>query len=97
MPNNIEGRGLTDREMVQLCLELEKNRCRSIAETLLETEHQELRNLYQECLNQAYENQNELFRLMSHRGWYAVEPATAEQIGKTQSRMQQNLHPDHQF
>ncbi len=33
MPNNIEGRGLTDRELVQLCLELEKGRCRSISNT----------------------------------------------------------------
>ncbi|MCF6411456.1 spore coat protein [Pseudalkalibacillus salsuginis] len=97
MPNNIENRGLTDREMLQLCLELEKGRCRCISNTLLETSHKELREVYKQCFDNAEQNQSKLFDIMSGKGWYKVEPATTEQIGKTQAMMQNNLHPDDQF
>ncbi|WP_251551443.1 spore coat protein [Neobacillus muris] len=97
MPNNIEGRGLTDREMLQLCLELEKARCRSISNTMLETTHQGLREIYQKCFDQANQNQFELFETMNSRGWYETELATIEQIGKVQELMQNNLHPDDHF
>lgn len=97
MPNNMVGRGLTDREMLQLCLELEKGRCRSIGNTMLETTHQGLREIYQECLDNASQNQYQLFEVMNNKGWYKTELATAEQIGKVQELMQNNLHPDNQF
>lgn len=97
MPNNIAGRGLTDREMVQLCLELEKGRCRSINNTMLETTHQELREIYEHCLEKASSNQYQLFDLMNNKGWYKTELASIEQIGKVQELMQNNLHPDDQF
>ena len=97
MPNNIEGRGLTDREMLQLCLELEKGRCRCIGSTMLETRHKELRDLYQQCLENASSNQFELFEMMNTRGWYQTDIATIDQIGRVQELMQNNLHPDDHF
>jgi len=97
MPNNIAGRGLTDREMLQLCLELEKGRCRSISNTMLETTHQELREVYQKCMDNASTNQFKLFEMMSSKGWYKTEMASVEQIGKVQELMQNNLHPDSHF
>ncbi len=97
MPNNIEGRGLTDREMLQLCLELEKARCRSICNTMLETTHQGLREIYKNCLDNASRNHFELFETMNNKGWYKTELATNEQIGRVQELMQNNLHPDNQF
>ncbi|WP_088105471.1 spore coat protein [Halalkalibacter urbisdiaboli] len=97
MPNNIEGRGLTDREMLQLCLELEKGRCRSISQTMLETSHQELRKIYQQWLDNANDNQIQLYEVMSQKGWYKTAPASVEQINQTQKLMQNNLHPDNQF
>lgn len=97
MPNNMEGRGLTDREMVQLCLELEKGRCRSISSTMLETTHKELRDIYRQCLDNAADNQYKLYDLMDQKGWYKTELATPDQIKNVQEYMQNNLHPDDHF
>ncbi len=97
MPNNMEGRGLTDREMVQLCLELEKGRCRSISSTMLETSHKELRDIYNNCLENATDNHYKLYEVMEQKGWYKTELATPEQVIKVQEYMQNNLHPDDQF
>ncbi|PLR95318.1 spore coat protein [Bacillus sp. T33-2] len=97
MPNNIAGRGLTDREMLQLCLELEKGRCRSVSNTMLETTHKELREIYEQCFENASANQYELFEIMNGRGWYETELATTEQMHNVQELMQNNLHPDSQF
>jgi|GEM_PF-1812274 len=97
MPNNMEGRGLTDREMVQLCLDLEKNRCRSLCHTMLETSHKGLRDIYEQCFSNASRNHFTLFELMSEKGWYKTENATIDQILKVQEYMQNNLHPDDHF
>ncbi|WP_144510847.1 spore coat protein [Bacillus sp. FJAT-22090] len=93
MPNNIAGRGLTDREMLQLCLELEKGRCRSISNTLLETTHQPLREIYEQCFENASSNHYKLFEIMNNRGWYKTELASKEQVEKVQELMRINLHP----
>ncbi|WP_096188838.1 spore coat protein [Evansella halocellulosilytica] len=97
MPNNIEGRGLTDREMLQLCLELEKSRCRSVSNTMVETSHEELRDIYHQCFETALSNQKKLYEFMNEKGWYKGTVATKKEIGKVQENMQNNLHPDEQF
>ena len=97
MPNNIAGRGLTDREMLQLCLELEKARCRSISNTMLETKHQQLWEIYKQCFENANTNHYQLFEIMDNKGWYKTALASKEQVGKVQELMQNNLHPDEQF
>lgn len=97
MPNNIVGRGLTDREMLQLCLELEKGRCRSINNTMLETTHQQLREIYGQCFENASSNHYKLFEIMNNKDWYKTELASKEQIGKVREFMQNNLHPDDKF
>jgi len=97
MPNNMEGRGLTDREMTQLCLELEKGRCQSINSTMLEVSHKDLRDIYQQCLEKATNNHYRLFELMEQKGWYKTELASSDQMEKVQEYMQNNLHPDQQF
>lgn len=97
MPNNIEGRGLTDREMLQLCLELEKGRCRSIGNTILETSHKKLREIYHQCFDNANQNQYSIFEIMEEKGWYKTEIASIEEIKKVQEYMQNNLHPDKQL
>lgn len=97
MPNNIEGRGLTDREMLQLCLELEKGRCRGVSNTLLETSHVELREIYQDCFQHASENQLKLYDKMHSKGWYIQSEASSKEIERVQEEMQNNLHPDEQF
>ncbi|WP_227935611.1 spore coat protein [Alkalihalobacillus deserti] len=94
MPNNIEGRGLTDREMLQLCLQLEKGRCQSLSQTLLESSHQELREIYHQCFDNASDNQYKLYGVMSEKGWYKMSQASAEQIAEVQELMKNNLHPD---
>ena len=94
MPNNIEGRGLTDREMLQLCLELEKGRCRSISNTLVETIHPKLREIYAHSFDNASQNHYQLFEIMNNKGWYKTERASKEQIVNVQQLMQNNLHPD---
>lgn len=93
MPNNIAGRGLTDREMLQLCLELEKERCRSICNTMLETTHQPLRKIYEQCFENANSNHYQLFEILSNKEWYKTELASKEQIKTVQELMQNNLHP----
>lgn len=97
MPNNMEGRGLTVREMLQLCLELEKGRCRSISNTMLETSHKDLREIYHQCFNNANTNQYKLYEIMDEKGWYKTEIASTENVQKVQEFMQNNLHPDNQF
>ncbi|MBP2239490.1 spore coat protein CotF [Cytobacillus eiseniae] len=97
MPNNIGKRGLTDREMLQLCLELEKGRCRSVSNTMLETSHNELREIYQQCFENANNNHYSLYEKMNENGWYKTDIATTGDIHKVQEFMQNNLHPDEQF
>ncbi|MDQ0272869.1 spore coat protein [Cytobacillus purgationiresistens] len=93
MPNNIEGRGLTDREMVQLCLELEKGRSRSVSNSLLETSHQGLRDIYQHCFQTAADNQYTLFEMMAKKGWYQTNVASPAEMTKVLESMQNNLNP----
>lgn len=97
MPNNMEGRGLTDRETLQLCLELEKGRCRSVSNAILESSHKDLREIYQQCFDNADTNQYRLYEIMNEKGWYKTEKASIEEIHKVQEFMQNNLHPDNQF
>ncbi|MRX70737.1 hypothetical protein GJU40_00955 [Bacillus lacus] len=94
MPNNINGRGLTDREMLQLCLELEKSRCRSISQTILEAVHSDLRHIYQQCFELASSNQHELYKIMDEKGWYETQLASQNSIQQVQEYMKNNLHPD---
>ncbi|MGJ9382351.1 spore coat protein [Salipaludibacillus sp. CF4.18] len=94
MPNNMIGRGLTDREVLHLCIEIEKGRCMSIANTMMETSHEELRNIYQNCLENASSNQYSLYEMMKDKGWYQSLYASKEQIGEVQELMQNNLNPD---
>ncbi|AMA72832.1 MULTISPECIES: spore coat protein [Aneurinibacillus] len=96
MPNNMEGRGLTDREIMQLCLELEKGRARSIASVLLETSHSELRKIYQRCMDTVLDNQKQIFDNMRQSGYYVVPQATPEQIAEMQGLLQNNLNPGSQ-
>ncbi|MBU8908034.1 spore coat protein [Desertibacillus haloalkaliphilus] len=93
MPNNIGSKGLTDREIAQLCLELEKNRCRSVSHTILEASNEQLRQIYSQCQQQYLAHQQDLYELMNERGWYTVDDATPEEIGEVQGLMQQNLNP----
>ncbi|WP_175639460.1 spore coat protein [Metabacillus schmidteae] len=97
MPNNMEGRGLTDREMIQLCLELEKGRCQSISHTMLETSHRELREIYKNCLEMATNNHFRFYQILEQKGWYKTELASPDQMEKVQEYMQNNLHPDQHF
>lgn len=64
---------------------------------MMEVSHGELRDLYMQCFETASQNQFELFQIMDGKGWYKVEPASTEQIGRVQELMQNNLHPDDQF
>ncbi|UOY93159.1 spore coat protein [Ectobacillus sp. JY-23] len=97
MPNNIEKRGLTDREILQLCLELEKGRCHSTSNAMLETSHQELRSIYQQCFENASNSQYELYKIANQKGWYKTEIASTEQIVTVQEHMQNNLQPKGNF
>ncbi|WP_180968261.1 spore coat protein [Cytobacillus massiliigabonensis] len=97
MPNNMEGRGLTDREMLQLCLEMEKGRCRSISNTMLESKHEDLRKIYQQCFDNSNINQYRLYEKMDEKDWYKTKIASTEEIQRVQELMQNNLHPDNQF
>ncbi|MBP3950813.1 spore coat protein [Bacillus suaedae] len=97
MPNNIKDRGLTDREMIQLCLELEKGRARSISSTILETSHEELRDIYKQLYTNATDSQYQLYEIMNQKGWYKTAIASIEQINQVEKFMQNNLHPDSQF
>ena len=93
MPNNIGGHGLTDREMMQLCLELEKARIHSSSSALMETSHEELRRIYTRSFETACTNQQQLFTAMQQYGLYQVAQATAEQINAVQHAIQNNLDP----
>ncbi|WP_026693944.1 spore coat protein [Peribacillus kribbensis] len=97
MPNNMEGRGLTNREMLQLCLELEKGRSRSLGNTILETSHPELQDIYAKCFDNAIANHKAIFTMMDVEGWYETEPASLEQVERVQEFMRNNLHPDEQY
>lgn len=94
MPNNIAGRGLTDREYLQLCLELEKGRCRTLSNTLLEINHQELREIFLHCFETAHKNQYNLFDFMKNKGWYRTTIASQPEIEIAQKNIQHNLQPD---
>ncbi|MDQ0229991.1 spore coat protein [Metabacillus malikii] len=93
MPNNIEGRGLTNREMLQLCLELEKGRCRSLATTIMETSHVKLQKIYMACYERALSNHNALYNILSENGWYKTIDASQAEIEEVQNTIQHNLNP----
>ncbi|MCR6115130.1 spore coat protein [Salipaludibacillus agaradhaerens] len=97
MPNNMDGRGLTDREMLQLCLELEKGRCRSAANVLMETSHKDLRDIYEGCFANAKDSQYDLYEILHSKGWYIQSQATDEDVTRVREEMRNNLHPDDQF
>ncbi|WP_018924563.1 spore coat protein [Salsuginibacillus kocurii] len=93
MPNNMDQRALTDRERLQLCLELEKGRLRSVSNTLLECSHDELRDVYRSCLDTTIENQRKLFDTLQTNDWYRVRKAEQAELEDVQEMMQHNLRP----
>jgi spore coat protein CotF len=97
LTNNIQGRGLTDREMLQLSLELEKGRCKSLVSTLLETSHSELRQVYEECFQTSNDLHSHIYDVMASKGWYETASANPEEVRNAQGYIQNNLHPDDHF
>ncbi|KAB2331847.1 spore coat protein [Bacillus mesophilum] len=94
MPNNMDERSLTEREILQLCLELEKARCTGSGRSLLESAHDELRDIYNQCFEHASTNQYKIFSYLEQKGWYETELAAQEQVIRVQELMQNNLHPN---
>ncbi|SEM16049.1 Coat F domain-containing protein [Mesobacillus persicus] len=88
---------LTDKEMLQLCLELEKGRCQSISNTMLGTTHPALREVYQECFENSSSNQYQLLDLLVAGDQYKTQIASIEKIGTVQELMQNRLNFDDLF
>lgn len=79
----VKGPEMNDRDFVNDLLAYEKYLTSGYNTGLFETQNPQLRRTVQDILNDVHKSQSELFELMFQRGWYKMDAAEAEQIGKT--------------
>ncbi len=85
------GQKLTDQDIAQCLLKDEKFLCNMINSSILEASNESLRRDWQNCLQNSYRIQKQIFDIMSQKGWYTPAKADTQQISQTQNQYSQNL------
>jgi spore coat protein CotF len=82
-----QGTQFADQDILQLALNESKHTAEAINSFILEAANEQLRKDYMSVLGDVYSQQKQLFDVMQQKGFYNVENATAEQITKAQSKI----------
>ena len=83
---NGQGNQFTDRDILQLALNESKHSADAINIYILEAVSEQLRKDYMTVLGDVYMQQKQIFDVMQQKGYYNVEPATAQQLTKAQNK-----------
>ncbi len=70
----------TDKEITQTILNEHKLCASSLTNLVLESSNQNLRNDVAGILNRTFQHQKNIFDLMSQKGWYTTQQASAQDI-----------------
>lgn len=84
---NGQGSQFTDQDILQLALNESKHTAEAINSYILEATNEQLRKDYMTVLGDVYMQQKQIFDVMQQKGFYNVENATAQQITKAQSKI----------
>ena len=69
-----------DKELVTILVNEHKLSASSMANLILESSDQSLRNDATNILTRTFQHQKQLFDLMSQKGWYATKAATQQDL-----------------
>lgn len=81
-------KNLTDKEIVNVLLDEHKLAASSLANLILESNNQFLRNDVTSILTKTFQHQKQIYDLMSQKGWYQVQNASQQDVTKAQQDMQ---------
>ena len=80
-------KNLTDKEIATLILDEHKLSATSLTNLILESSNQQLRNDASNLLNKTFQHQKQIFDIMSQKGWYQTQNATAQDISQAASQL----------
>jgi spore coat protein F len=78
---------ISDKDIMNVLLSEYKLAATSITNLVLESADQQLRNDATAVLTKTFAHQKQIFDLMSQKGWYQVQNASAQDISRVQQEM----------
>lgn len=86
--NQMSGQGmqLSDRDLLQVCLNETKHLASSLNTYIQEATSDQLRRDYMSVLGDVYSQEKQLFDLMQQKGYYNVKNASSQDISQAQSK-----------
>jgi spore coat protein F len=76
----------TDKEITNVLLDNHKLSATSLTNLILESSNQQLRNDASSILDKTFQHQKQIFDVMSQKGFYQVQQATAQDVSKVQQQ-----------
>lgn len=81
-----QGSQISDRDILQVCLNESKHFAASLNTYILEASSEQLRRDYMTVIGDVYSQQKQLFDLMQQKGYYNVKNANAQDISQAASK-----------
>jgi spore coat protein F len=78
---------LTDKEIIASILNERKLAASSLTNLILESSNPTLRNDVKSILTKTFDQQKNVFDIMSQKGWYAVQNANPQDISQAQQKI----------
>ncbi|NMB95672.1 MAG: spore coat protein [Clostridiaceae bacterium] len=80
---------ITEKEILNVLLDQHKLCASSLTNFVLESSNQNLRNDATSILNKTFQNQKQIFDIMSQKGWYKPQVANQQSISQVQQEINQ--------
>ncbi len=77
-------KNITDREITNVLLDEHKLCAASLTNLILESSNQNLRTDLTNILNKSFQQQKQLFDIMTQKGWYQTQSASQQDITRAQ-------------
>jgi spore coat protein CotF len=77
---------LSDRDILQVCLNECKHKASSLNVYIQEATSEQLRRDYMTVLGDVYSQEQQLFELMQQKGYYNVKNASAQEISQVKNK-----------
>jgi len=85
-----QGAQITDRDLLQVCLNETKHCASSLNTYIQEASSEQLRRDYMTVLGDVYSQQKQIFDYMQQQGFYSVKNANPQDIAQAKSKFSQN-------
>ncbi len=81
-----QGTQISDRDIMQVCLNESKHLANSLNTYIQEATNEQLRRDYMSVLGEIYSQEKQIFDYMQQKGYYNVKNATPQDISQAQSK-----------